>query len=100
MVGAETGLKGFIEVVGIEVGLELCGDYSLEGFRDEGEVGDGAVVVQVSWVGAGFFDDGGDCGHFKSGGDCSRGEGGVDYVSYYRGNGWDAGFDKGSRKGV
>lgn len=77
----KTGLKRFVEAVCVEVGLKLCGNHPLKGFRDEGQVGDGPVMVEVSWVSTGFFEDGGDCSQFERGGYSSRGERGVYNVS-------------------
>lgn len=48
-------MEEFIQVVGLEVGMELGGDDAFQGF---GEVGDGAVVGEVRWVKGGLFEDG------------------------------------------
>ena len=44
---AKTGLEGFKLVIGVQVGLELCGDEVFQGFGEEGEVGDWAVVIEA-----------------------------------------------------
>lgn len=41
---AETRLKGFVQVIGLVVGVGLGGNDAFQGFVEEWQVGDGAVV--------------------------------------------------------
>ena len=61
---AEAGLKCFIEVIGVKVGFQLGGDSSFQDFGNEGEIGDGPVVVRGVRVKSRFFENGGDGGQF------------------------------------
>ena len=74
MEGTEARLKGFVEVVGVEVGVKLGGNDALKGFGEEWQVGDGAVVGEVGRVKGGLFEDGGDGGEFVDRGDVTLGE--------------------------
>ena len=60
MVGTETGLELFEEIVMGEMGVEFFQD-----FGQEGEIGDGPEVIEVLWVSAGFLEDGGDGCRFQ-----------------------------------
>ena len=62
------------------MGFNLRGNCSFQYFRDEGEVGDGTVVVGGVGVETRFLEDGGDGSQFEGRGDKTRGQGGVDYV--------------------
>ena len=53
-------------------------------FGDEGEVGDGPVVVGGGGVETRFLEDGGDGSQFESRGDSASGQGG----GYYAGDEW------------
>ena len=70
---AESRLEGFEEVVGLEMGVELSGDDAFQGFGEEREVGDGAVVREVGWVQGGLFEDGSDGGEFVDSGEVTKG---------------------------
>lgn len=48
--GAKARLEGFKQVVGMQVGLELGGDEAFEGFGEEAEVGDRAVMIETGGV--------------------------------------------------
>jgi len=53
----------------------LCGNHPFKCFGDEGEVGDGSVMVKDSWVSTGFFQESNDGSQFESGGYNTSGEG-------------------------
>ena len=50
MEGTETRLELFIEAVMGEMGVELRGDSFFEDFGDEGEVRNGAEVIEIVGV--------------------------------------------------
>ena len=58
MKGAETRLEGFIEEVGLKVGVELGSDQTFQSFGEKREIGYGTVIGKVGWVKGGFFKDG------------------------------------------
>ena len=70
---AESRLEGFVEVIGLEMGVELGGNDAFKGFGEEREVGVGAVVGEVGWVQGGLFEDGGDGGEFVGSGKVTKG---------------------------
>ena len=72
--GAEARLEGFKKVIGVEMGLELCGDDAFKGFGEEGEVGDWAVVTEGGGVETRFLEGGGDSSRFEGRGDRSMGQ--------------------------
>ena len=72
--GAEARLEGFEKVIGVEMGLELCGDDAFKGFGEEGEVGDWAVVTEGGGVETRFLEGGGDSSRFEGRGDRSMGQ--------------------------
>ena len=72
--GAEARLEGFKKVIGVEMGLELCGDDAFKGFGEEGEVGDWAVVTEGGGVETRFLEGGGDSSRFEGRGDSSMGQ--------------------------
>ena len=82
------------------MGLKLGGDHSLKGFGDEGEVGDGPVVVQISWVSTGFFEGWCNCSSFEGGGYSTSGEGGVNDSCDHGGDGGQTGFDEDGGEGI
>lgn len=93
MGGTETRLEEFIQVVGLEVGMELGGDDAFQGFGEEWQVGDGAVVGEVRWVKGGLFEDGGDGGMFVDSGEVTEGQGLVEESCEVREERREAGID-------
>ncbi len=53
-------LKVFVELMVGHMLVDLVGNCSFQDFAEEGKVGDRLVVVKVSWVQTGFFQNGGD----------------------------------------
>lgn len=46
-----------MSVFKLEAGVELAGDNAFQGFGEEWQVGNGAVVGEVGWVMGGIFED-------------------------------------------
>ena len=78
----------------------MCGNYPFKCFGNKEEVGNGLVMVKVSWFRTGFFHDGCDSSQFESGRYSTSGKGGVNYVGDHGADGWQTGFDKGGGKGI
>ena len=65
-------MEGFIEEVGLKVGVELGSDQTFQSFGEKREIGYGTVIGKVGWVKGGFFKDGGDGGKFEGKGDMAE----------------------------
>ena len=77
---AETRLKLFIEIIGVEVGEKLCSDSFLQYFGEEGEIGDGPVIGISLLVKGRFLEERCDDGGFQSRWDVAGFEGVVNDV--------------------
>lgn len=62
---AKTGLELLVDIVCDEVGVELSGNSFFKDFGNKGKIGDGAEVIEVVWIQAGFFQNWSDRGSFE-----------------------------------
>lgn len=91
---AKARLKKFIKVIGGKVGMELSSNSFFKKFGNVWKVRDGAEVIEVSWIRAGFLKYGSDSRSFQRGGYSARSEGGMNNISDERGKSRNGGFDK------